>query len=601
MGVRGQGLPLHHRDAGGHERGAQEDHARLRGRAGLHAGRRERRGSLARSGSSEIRAAAPGPLLGARPVRQPGQRRGPHAHHRPRALGADAAAASAPSSTRRARAGCSPASAATSARATRGVRLYAVEPAECALLSRRAWGHHGIEGIGDGFVPAQPRRLAAHRRDHHHHRGERGHRPAPRRARRASSAASRAAATWPPRSSSRAAIPSCRSIVTIINDTGQRYFTTPLCGEAKHVDIPERDHPLDALHRGAARPLPGDLGDPRVTIAAREYDFRAARQRLEAKPKSAGAEAHHARGRGRAACRTATTWPSAAASTRARRWRSCGRCSAAGRAASPSRATSCATRASGAWWRGRSSKLVTSWMGIGLPWGLSRIQREYVESGRVPVRGVEPPRASASATAPPPWACRSCRRSPCSGSDLMDVGGSKTVELPLHRRDAPRGARALPRRGAASTCIAPTASATARSTATRTWTPTSRGPRPPVLVTAEEIVSEDEIRRHPDRTVIPGFAVDALVHVPYGLLPARVLRRSTTPSPTTSASTWTGIQARGVDGGRADYLERYVYAPASSRGLPGALRRGAPRRRGRRARAPGADGDGPSPRTSCSR
>jgi hypothetical protein len=35
------------------------------------------------------------------------------------------------------------------------------------------------------------------------------------------------------------------SIVTIINDTGQRYFTTPLCGEDKHVDIPERDHPLD--------------------------------------------------------------------------------------------------------------------------------------------------------------------------------------------------------------------------------------------------------------------------------------------------------------------------------------------------------------------
>src|SRR5262249_57788142 len=33
------------------------------------------------------------------------------------------------------------------------VRLYAVEPAECALLARREWGHHGIEGIGDGFVP----------------------------------------------------------------------------------------------------------------------------------------------------------------------------------------------------------------------------------------------------------------------------------------------------------------------------------------------------------------------------------------------------------------------------------------------------------------
>ena len=36
------------------------------------------------------------------------------------------------------------------------------------------------------------------------------------------------------------------SIVTIINDTGQRYFTTPLCGEEKKVDIPVREHPMDA-------------------------------------------------------------------------------------------------------------------------------------------------------------------------------------------------------------------------------------------------------------------------------------------------------------------------------------------------------------------
>src|SRR6266542_3318115 len=33
------------------------------------------------------------------------------------------------------------------------IRLYAVEPAECALLARREWGPHGIEGIGDGFIP----------------------------------------------------------------------------------------------------------------------------------------------------------------------------------------------------------------------------------------------------------------------------------------------------------------------------------------------------------------------------------------------------------------------------------------------------------------
>jgi cysteine synthase len=125
------------------------------------------------------------------------------------------------------------------------VKLYAVEPAECALLSKRAWGHHGIEGIGDGFVPRNldvsqltgiitttteesvviARRLA---REEGIFCG-------------ISSGCNVAAALKLARRH-----PELPSIVTIINDTGQRYFTTPLCGEDKHVDIPERDHPLDA-------------------------------------------------------------------------------------------------------------------------------------------------------------------------------------------------------------------------------------------------------------------------------------------------------------------------------------------------------------------
>jgi glutaconate CoA-transferase subunit A len=40
-----------------------------------------------------------------------------------------------------------------------------------------------------------------------------------------------------------------------------------------------------------------------------------------------------------------------------------------------------------------------------------------------------------------------------------------------------------------------------------------------VLVTAEKIVSEEEIRSHPERTLIPGFAVDALVEASYGAFP----------------------------------------------------------------------------------
>ena len=33
------------------------------------------------------------------------------------------------------------------------VACFAVEPAECAILSGRGWGPHRIEGIGDGFIP----------------------------------------------------------------------------------------------------------------------------------------------------------------------------------------------------------------------------------------------------------------------------------------------------------------------------------------------------------------------------------------------------------------------------------------------------------------
>lgn len=40
-----------------------------------------------------------------------------------------------------------------------------------------------------------------------------------------------------------------------------------------------------------------------------------------------------------------------------------------------------------------------------------------------------------------------------------------------------------------------------------------------VIVTAEEIVDTEILRRHPERTVLPGFIVDAVVEVPYGAHP----------------------------------------------------------------------------------
>ena len=170
------------------------------------------------------------------------------------------------------------------------------------------------------------------------------------------------------------------------------------------------------------------------------------------------------------------------------------------------------------------------------------------------------------------------------GSDLMGVGGSKTIACPytgetlhavpalfpdvalihVHRADRFGNCQidGYPHMDADIALAAST-----------------------VLVTAEEIVSEDEIRRHPDRTVIPGFAVDALV-ARARTAPIRTsATASTTPSPTTSAAYVDGIQERGA-GGVARYLDRYVYGPATHADYLALFGAARPRRRARaRARS----------------
>ncbi len=138
-----------------------------------------------------------------------------------------------------------------------GVKVFAAEPAECPIIADRRWGSHGIEGIGDGFVPRNldlavldgvvtvstdesldmARRLA---REEGVFGGISGG---------CNVAAALKVA---------AAHPELGRIVTVIPDTGQRYFTTPLFGEQEHADIPEREHDLDTrsieeLDRQASR------------------------------------------------------------------------------------------------------------------------------------------------------------------------------------------------------------------------------------------------------------------------------------------------------------------------------------------------------------
>jgi cysteine synthase A len=122
-----------------------------------------------------------------------------------------------------------------------GVVAYAVEPAECPLISEQRWGTHGVPGIGDGIIPRNldlalldgivtvstedslemARRLAR----------EEGLLCGP------SSGMNVVAA-----SKVAAAHPELRRIVTVICDTGQRYLSGELFGERTQVDEPERDH-----------------------------------------------------------------------------------------------------------------------------------------------------------------------------------------------------------------------------------------------------------------------------------------------------------------------------------------------------------------------
>lgn len=124
------------------------------------------------------------------------------------------------------------------------VKLYALEPTEAPLLTRRKWGTHRIEGIGDGFIP---RNLDVSQLD-----GiilttsEEAIEMAKKLALEEgmfcgiSSGCNVAGAIKLAKKH-----PELKMIVTMINDVGERYFSTPLCGVEKHIEIPERKHPMD--------------------------------------------------------------------------------------------------------------------------------------------------------------------------------------------------------------------------------------------------------------------------------------------------------------------------------------------------------------------
>ena len=82
-----------------------------------------------------------------------------------------------------------------------------------------------------------------------------------------------------------------------------------------------------------------------------------------------------------------------------------------------------------------------------------------------------------------------------------------------------------------------------------------------VILTTERIVSNDQIRRAPDQTKIPFFAVDAVVELPFGCAPHECY--GINEPMIRHMEYYVGLVNKEPVRGMAEYLERYVYGPKS--------------------------------------
>jgi 3-oxoacid CoA-transferase subunit A/glutaconate CoA-transferase subunit A len=83
-----------------------------------------------------------------------------------------------------------------------------------------------------------------------------------------------------------------------------------------------------------------------------------------------------------------------------------------------------------------------------------------------------------------------------------------------------------------------------------------------VIVTAEEIIDQDETRRHPDRTAIPFYVVDAVCRVPFGSHPGQMPYLYFFDEP--HIGEWLSL-SKTPEGAR-EYLDKYVFGPADFEG-----------------------------------
>jgi acyl CoA:acetate/3-ketoacid CoA transferase alpha subunit len=82
-----------------------------------------------------------------------------------------------------------------------------------------------------------------------------------------------------------------------------------------------------------------------------------------------------------------------------------------------------------------------------------------------------------------------------------------------------------------------------------------------LILSAEEIVPTDEIRKYPDRTLIPYYLVDAVVHAPFGSHPGEMAYLYGRDEP--ALREW--IEASKTAEGAQTYLNKYVHTVKNHR------------------------------------
>jgi glutaconate CoA-transferase, subunit A len=209
---------------------------------------------------------------------------------------------------------------------------------------------------------------------------------------------------------------------------------------------------------------------------------------------------------------------------------------------------------------GASRHLITSWFSLGIVWGVSRIMRAYTETGRARFEewshmamGL---RFRAGAMGVPFLPMRSML-----GSDVMArLPDARMIDCPftgerlalvpaLNPEVALIHVQRCDAYGNAQIDGLPFMDLDLALAANS------------VILTAERIVSNDQIRRRPDLTKIPFFTVDAVVEAPFGCAPHECY--GVYEPLFNHLDHYAAVLRPNAEQGMADYLARYFYEPKS--------------------------------------